>query len=138
MKCDGTRTETRFRLSTKRTCPFKSAGTSVQSTTGSRGVRIIGCNAGYTKFRSSVKGDWLPTPFASFHFTSPPVRHCVPSCFKRSLPMFQKTPAHHLPVYKHYQLTNRIGSDHLAKKTIKQKTIKEKIWRKSQIKKLNN
>jgi hypothetical protein len=28
---------------------------------------------------------WLPTPFASFPFTSPPVRHCVPSHFKRSL-----------------------------------------------------
>ena len=33
-KCDGTRTETIFRLSAKRTCPFKSAGASVQSTTG--------------------------------------------------------------------------------------------------------
>jgi len=35
---------------------FKSAGTSVQSTTGSRGVRISGSNAGYTMFRGSVKG----------------------------------------------------------------------------------
>ena len=41
-KCDGTRAETRFRLSAKRTSPFKSAGASVQSTTGSRGVRISG------------------------------------------------------------------------------------------------
>ena len=39
------RAETRFRLSAKRTNPFKS---SVQSTTGSRGVRISGSNAGYT------------------------------------------------------------------------------------------
>ena len=31
-------------------------GASVQSTTGSRGVRISGSNAGYTTFRSSVKG----------------------------------------------------------------------------------
>ena len=46
LKCDGTRAETRFRLSTKRTNPFKSAGASVQSTTGSRGVRISGSNAG--------------------------------------------------------------------------------------------
>ena len=37
LKCDGTRAEARFRLSAKRTSPFKSAGTSVQSTTGSRG-----------------------------------------------------------------------------------------------------
>ena len=29
---------------------------------------------------------WLPTPFAIFPFTSPPVRHRVPSGFKRTLP----------------------------------------------------
>ena len=75
----GTSAETRFRLSAKRTSPFKSAGVSVQSTTGSRGVCISGNNAGYTKFQGSVKGTWLPTPFASFPFTSPPVRHRVPS-----------------------------------------------------------
>jgi hypothetical protein len=40
LKCDGTRAETRFRLSTKRTSPFKSAGASVQSTTGRRAVHI--------------------------------------------------------------------------------------------------
>ena len=56
LKCDGTRAETGFRLSAKRTSPFKSAGASVQSTTGSRGVRISGINAGYTMFRRSVKG----------------------------------------------------------------------------------
>ena len=40
LKCDGTRAETRFRLSARRTSPFKSAGgASVQSTAGSRGVR---------------------------------------------------------------------------------------------------
>ena len=55
LKCDGTRAETRFRLSAKRTSPFKSAGASVQSTTGSRDVRISGSNAGYTMFRGSVK-----------------------------------------------------------------------------------
>jgi len=43
--CDDTRAKTRFRLSAKRTSPFKSAGASVQSTTGSRGVRISGSNA---------------------------------------------------------------------------------------------
>jgi len=56
VKCDGTRAETIFRLSAKRTSPFKSAGASVQSTTGSRGVRISGCNAGYTMFRGSMTG----------------------------------------------------------------------------------
>jgi hypothetical protein len=60
-KCDGTHAETRFRLSAKRTSPFKSAGASVQSTTGSRVVRISGSNAGYTTFRGSVKWYWLPT-----------------------------------------------------------------------------
>jgi hypothetical protein len=40
LKCDGTRAETRFRLSAN------SAGASVQSTTGSRGVGIRGNNAG--------------------------------------------------------------------------------------------
>jgi hypothetical protein len=28
---------------------------------------------------------WLPTPFASFPLTSPPVRHRVPSGFKRTI-----------------------------------------------------
>ena len=60
LKCDGTRAETRFRLSAKRTIPFKSAGTSVQSTTGSRGVRISGSNAAYTMFRGSVKSTGYP------------------------------------------------------------------------------
>jgi hypothetical protein len=46
LKCDGTLAETRFRLSAKRTSPFKSAGASVPSTTGSLGVRISGSNAG--------------------------------------------------------------------------------------------
>jgi len=48
LKCDDTRAKTRFRLSAKRTNQFKSAGASVQSTTGSRGVRISGSNVGYT------------------------------------------------------------------------------------------
>ena len=58
LKCDGTRAETIFCLSAKRTSPFKSAGASVQSSTDSRGVRISGSNgsnAGYTMFRGSVK-----------------------------------------------------------------------------------
>jgi len=66
LKCDGTRAEARFRLSAKRTSPFKSAGASVQSTTGSRVVRISGSNAGYTMFRGSVKGTGYPlhSPFS--------------------------------------------------------------------------
>jgi hypothetical protein len=49
LKCDGTRTETRCHLSAK----WRWA--SVQSTTDSRGARINGSKAGYTKFRGSVK-----------------------------------------------------------------------------------
>jgi len=60
LKCDGTCAETRFCLSAKRTSPFKSPGASVQSPTGSRGVRISGSNAGYTLFRGSVKGTGYP------------------------------------------------------------------------------
>jgi len=55
LKCDGTRAETRFGLSAKRTSPFKSTGASVQSTAGSRGVRFSGSNAGYTMFRGGVR-----------------------------------------------------------------------------------
>jgi hypothetical protein len=63
MKFDGTRAETRFRLSAKRTSPFKWAGASVQSTTGSRGVRISGSNgsnARYTMLRGNVKNTGYP------------------------------------------------------------------------------
>ena len=71
MKRDGTHAETRFGLSAKRTSPFKfgglgwGGGESVQSTTGSRGVRISGSNvsnAGYTMFGGRVQDYWLPTP----------------------------------------------------------------------------
>ena len=77
MKCDGARAETRFSLSSQRTSSFKSAGASVQSTTGSRVVRISGSNgsnAGHTMFRGSVKGTGLPTTFASSppHFPTRP------------------------------------------------------------------
>ena len=43
---DGTRAETRFGFPAKRTSPFISAGVSVQSAAGSRGVRISGSKAG--------------------------------------------------------------------------------------------
>ena len=52
---DSTRAENRFRFSPKRTSPFKSVGASVQSTAGSRGVRISLSNAGYTTFGDGVR-----------------------------------------------------------------------------------
>ena len=62
---------------------LKSAGASIQSTTGSRGVRISGSNAGYTMFRGSVKG----TGYTLHSPVSPslPLRHRVPSHFNWSL-----------------------------------------------------
>jgi hypothetical protein len=59
-KCVGTRAEAGFHLSAKRTSPFKSAVSSVESTTGSRGVRISDSNAGYTMFRGSGKSTGYP------------------------------------------------------------------------------
>ena len=52
---DGTREETSIRLSPKRTSPFKSVRSSVQSTAGSRGVRISFSNDGYTTFGGGVR-----------------------------------------------------------------------------------
>ena len=82
MKCDGTWAETRFRLSTKRTSPFKSAGASVQSTTDSRGVRISDSNADYTMFRGSVKSIGYP----------------LHSPFSPSLPLPSVTLCHHISI----------------------------------------
>jgi len=59
--------------------------TSVQSTTGSRGVRISGSNAGYTRFRGSVKGTGYPLHSPVYLFTSPPQRHRAPSHFNWTL-----------------------------------------------------
>jgi hypothetical protein len=83
LKCDGTRAENRFRLSTKRMSPFKSEGASVQLTTGSRGVRISSSNAGYTKSWGSVKGSGYPLQLPVYPSLPLPLRHHVPSHFKR-------------------------------------------------------
>ena len=80
LKCGSTRAETRFSISAKRTSPFKSAGASVQSTTGSRDVRISGSNAGYTMFRGSVKGTGYP----------------LHSPVSPSLPLSRVTVCHHI------------------------------------------
>ena len=87
LKCDGTHEETRFRLSAKRTSPSKSAGASVQSTTGSRGVRICVSNAGFTMFRGSVKGTGYP-----FHSPVSPALPlpCVTVCHHVSTVLYDK------------------------------------------------
>ena len=84
--CDGTRAETRFRLSAKRTSPLQAAGASVQSTTGSRGVRISGSNAGYTMCRGSVKSTGYP--FHSPVSPSLPLP-CVTVCHHISTGLYQ-------------------------------------------------
>ena len=97
----GTRAETRFGLSAKRTSPFKLAGASVQSTTGSRGVRIRsgnGSNAGYTMFCGRVQDYWLPTPLACFPFTSSPVRYRVASGSERAIPIILCLTKSHMDV----------------------------------------
>jgi len=91
LKCDGTRPETRFRLSAKRMSPFQSTRASVQSTTGSRGVRISGSNAGYTMFRSSVKGTGYPLHSP----VSPSLPHrCVTVCHHISTGVYNQTCRH--------------------------------------------
>ena len=89
LKCDGTRAETTFRLSAKRTSPYKSARASVQSTAGSRGVRISGNNAGYTMFRDSVKGTGYP----------------LHSPVSPSLPLPCVTLCHHISTGVYYEAT---------------------------------
>jgi hypothetical protein len=98
LKCDGTRAENRFRLSAKRTSPFKSAGASVHSTTGGRGVRIGGNNAGYTMFRGSVKG--------TGYLLHSPVSH--------SLPLPGVTVCHHIStgLYNKHNRTGTHGHAH--------------------------
>ena len=86
LTCDGTHAKTRFRLSAKRTSTFKPSGVSVQSTTGSRGVRISGSNAGCTMFRGSVKGTGYPLHSPVSPSLPPPVSHRVSSHFNWSLP----------------------------------------------------
>jgi hypothetical protein len=86
LKCDGTRAETRFRLSAKRMSLFKSAGVSVQSTTGSRDVFISGSNTGYTMFRGGMKstGYTLHSPV----FPSLPLP-CITVCHHISTGLYQ-------------------------------------------------
>jgi len=88
LKCDGTSAETRFCLSAKQTSPFKSAGASVQSTTGSQGVCITSSNAGYTMLWGSVKGTGYP-----FHLSVSP-----------SLPFPWITMCHHVSTGLYLQL----------------------------------
>jgi len=120
LKCDGTCAETKFRLSAKRTSPFKSVGPSVQLTTGSRGVRVNDSNAGYIMFRASVKSIRYPLQSPGFlHFPSPCVTvyhhistglyNCAQVTYKITLP--QWTVCHHIStgVYHCGQVTYKLS-----------------------------
>jgi hypothetical protein len=101
LKCDSTRAETGFHLSAKQTSPFISAWAEFQSTTGSRGGRISGSNAGYTMFRGSVKDTGYPlhSPISP----SLPLP-CVTVCHQVSTGLY-------LPDTKHaYGLRHRVPS----------------------------
>jgi hypothetical protein len=91
-KRDGTRAEIRFGLSGKRTSPFKSAGESIQSSTGSRGVRIKGQQVVMLD-RPCSEVQWKSTAYPLHSpvspLTSPPVRHRVLSGLKGCLPATQ-------------------------------------------------
>jgi len=95
LKCDGTRAETRFHLWTKRTSPFKSAGgvSSVDYWQASCAHQPIGfVLLMQACVLLSCDAYWLPNTFSCLPFTSPPVRHRVPSHFNWTLPT--KLPLH--------------------------------------------
>ena len=96
LKRDGTRAETRIRLSAKRTSPFKSVEASVQSTTDSRGVRISCSNAGYTMFRGSVKSTGYP----------------LHSPVSPSLPLPCVTVCHHISTVLYSKLSLQTATQH--------------------------
>ena len=78
---------------------------SVQSTAGSRGVRISGSNAGYTKFRGSVKVTGYP--LHSSVSTSLPLP-CVTVCHHISTGLYYSSIAvtmHNLVIHAHYSMS---------------------------------
>ena len=130
MKCDGSRGETRFRLSAKRTVYFnrrerqfsrslaaeECASAVVElvrnvmahaqkpglvfqrngrvhlNRRGFQFSRLLAADACASAVvmvdrpsSDTVQDCWLPTPFAYFPFTSPPVRHRVPSDSERAI-----------------------------------------------------
>jgi len=86
-KPDGTRAETRFGLSAKRTSPIKSAGVSVQSTTGSRGVRISGQQFYRPCFDVQCKAAGYPL----HSHLSPSLPHpCVTACHQVLNALYQE------------------------------------------------
>jgi hypothetical protein len=78
-KCDGTCPETRFRLSAKRTTPFKSAGWGVSSVDYWQPRCAHQLLLLVVMFRGSEKGTGYPLHSPVSSYTSHPVCHRVPS-----------------------------------------------------------
>ena len=68
---------------------------------------------------------WLPTPFARFPFTSPTVRHRVPSGFKCTLPSEKQRKYLHVQRTSmvHFKLVNRSSMDVPLQTTIYSQTF---------------
>ena len=86
-KPGGTCAENRFGLSAKRTSPFKSAGVSVQSTAGRRGVQISGQRL-YRPY-SDVQCKTIGYPLHS-HLSPSLPRPCVTVCRHISTGLYQE------------------------------------------------
>jgi hypothetical protein len=104
LKCDGTRAETRFCLSAKRTSPFKSARASVQSTTG-RQAAHISLQGLYCSCKPVFCSHVTLTGYPLHSLVSPLLLHpCVTVC-------------HHISTGFYYYLivatTSRQGFDYL-------------------------
>jgi hypothetical protein len=87
LKCDGTRAAQKpdFVFRQNGRVHLNRRGASVQSTTGSRGLRISVSNAGYTMFRGSVKSTGYPLHLPVLPSLPHPVRHHVQSHFNWTL-----------------------------------------------------
>jgi hypothetical protein len=78
LRLDGTCTETRFRLLAKRTSPCDLAGATIQSTTGSRGVRVSCAGEAMLCSRGRHAGYPLHSPVApSFPLPCVTVCHII-------------------------------------------------------------
>ena len=98
LKRDGTRAETRILLSTKRTSPFKSAGSSVQSTTGRRALHI-GLQSLYCSCKPVFCSHVMLTGYPLHSLVSPSLLPCVTVCHHISTGLYHCVTTH-TKVYK--------------------------------------
>jgi hypothetical protein len=100
LKCDGTRAETRFHLSAKRTSQFKSAGASVQSTTGRRAVHIS-LQGLYCSCKPVFCSHVTHTGYPLHSLVSPSLLHpCVTVCHQISTGLYS--------IFPHYLINGTI------------------------------